>query len=147
MTWAWSVILSSSAYAEPGVGEDLGPLRERQVGSQDYRRLLGTLRHHLEQKLSSHLGQRHVADLIDGDYIVAGPPGQDPPELQLLLGLHQFVYQVSRGGEAYPPLLPAGRDAKPGEQVGLARARVTDEHHGLGSLDVATFCQHGDIRR
>ena len=56
--------------AQPGIGEDLGPLRERQVGGDDDRRPLGPFGDHLEQELRARVGQGHVADLIERDEIV-----------------------------------------------------------------------------
>src|SRR2546422_5431826 len=48
--------------AEPGVGDDLGPLRERQVGRQDDRGPLGPLGDDLEQELGADLGDGGGAD-------------------------------------------------------------------------------------
>ena len=87
-------------FAEAGVGDDLGPLGERQIGGQDHGRLLGPFGDHLEQELGADLGERDVADLVDGDQVVARPAGQDPAELELLLGLDQLVDQVGCRGEA-----------------------------------------------
>jgi hypothetical protein len=105
--------------AEAGVRDDLGPLGEREVGGQDHGGFLSALGDHLEQELGADLGERDVADLVDGDQVVARPAGQDPTELELLLGLDQFVDQVGGGGEADPPLLAAGSDAEGSQQVGL----------------------------
>ena len=56
--------------AEPGVGEDLGPLREGQVGGHDDGGLLGPLGplgDHLEEQFGSDFGKRDIAEFIDDD--------------------------------------------------------------------------------
>jgi hypothetical protein len=43
--------------AEAGVGDDLGPLGEGQIGGQDHGGFLGAFGDHLEQELRADLGQ------------------------------------------------------------------------------------------
>ena len=59
---------------EPGVGKDLGPLREGQVGGHDDGSLLGPLGDHLEEQLGSDFGKRDVAEFIDDDQVIASRP-------------------------------------------------------------------------
>src|SRR6202047_3804829 len=49
---------------EPGVGNHLGPFRERQIGGDDHGGLLGPFGDYLEQELRNELRQRYVDDFI-----------------------------------------------------------------------------------
>src|ERR1700746_1095688 len=101
--------------AEPGVGNNLGPFRERQIGGNDYRRLFSPFCDDLEQKLCADLGQGHVSHFVERDQIVASPAGQRAAELQLMFGLDQFVDQPGGAGEAHSAFLPAGRHRQAGQ--------------------------------
>jgi hypothetical protein len=111
--------------------------------------LLGPFGDHLEQELGADLGQGDVADLVDGDQVVARPAGQDPSELELLLGLDQLVDQVGGRGETDPPLLAAGRDAEGGQEVGLDGVKRMPSSVGLHAADAATrpACQSNSSAR
>ena len=87
MMVARSVMRSISALHRLGVGNHRGPFGERQIGGDDYGRLLGAFGDNLEQKLGAHLGQWHVSHLIERDQIVTGPACQRTAELQLMFGL------------------------------------------------------------
>ncbi len=125
--------------AEPGIRNHLSPFRERQVAGHDYCRLLGPFRDHLEQELRADFRQRHITDLIDCDKVVASPARHGTTELQLMLGLDQFVDQRCRSREAYPALLPAGRNRQSGEQMSLAGPAVAYKDDGLSPCDIAAF--------
>jgi len=49
--------------AQPGIGNHRGPLRKRQIGSDDDGGLLGPFGNDLEQKFGADLGQRHISSL------------------------------------------------------------------------------------
>jgi hypothetical protein len=116
--------------AQPRIGNDLGPFRERQVSGHDHCRLFGPFRDHLEQELGPNFGQRHVADFIERDKVVAGLARQRAAELQLVLGLDHFVDRPRRGRESHSSLLPAGGHRKRGKQMGLAgAARNSEQTH------------------
>src|SRR5712692_5602222 len=71
--------------------------------------------------------------------LVAGPARHGTAELQLMLGLDQFVDQRCRSREAYPALLTAGRNRQSGEQMSLAGAAVAYKDDGLSPCDIAAF--------
>lgn len=119
-------------FAEARIGNDLRPLREGQVRREDDGGRLGPLGNHLEENLRTHLSERHVADLVDGNEVVAGPAGEDATDLDLLLGFHELVDQSCRGREADPSLLSAGRDTQPRSQMRFPRAAVADKDNGFG---------------
>ena len=48
------------SFAEPGVGEDLRPFREGQVGGHDDSGLFCSLGDDLEEQLGSELGERNI---------------------------------------------------------------------------------------
>ena len=47
-------------FAEPSIGDHLGPLGEGQIGGQDHGGLFGAFRNHLEQELRAHFGEGTV---------------------------------------------------------------------------------------
>jgi len=52
--------------------EDAGPLVEGQVRCDDGRAALVALGEHLEEQLGAGLGERHVAEFVDDQQLVAG---------------------------------------------------------------------------
>jgi L-rhamnose mutarotase len=88
------------------------------------------------EDLRPDFSQRHAANFINRDQIVAGPPRQDSTELELMLGFHQFIDQGRRRREPHSPLLPAGRDTQPGQKMGFPRPAFTDEQNGFGALEI-----------
>jgi hypothetical protein len=131
--------------AQPGIRNHLSPFRERQVAGHDYCRLLGPFRDHLEQELRADFRQRHITDFIDCDKVVAGPARHRTAELQLVLGLDQFVDQCCRSRESHSALLPAGRDRQSGEQMSLAGAAITYKDDWLRLRDVVALGQFVDL--
>jgi hypothetical protein len=109
--------------------------------------VVGPIGDDLEQELGAELGEGDVADLVDGDDVVARPARQHPPQLELLLGLDQLVDQRRGGGEAHPPSLAAGGDAQGRQQVGLTSAAIADKYDRLGAFDVAALGQLAQLRR
>ena len=102
--------------------EHLGPLVERQVGGDQDRATLVALAEHLEQQLSAGLGQRHEAEFVDDQELVAGEPLLVSEELFLVARLDQLMNQRGGGGEADRETLLAGRQAETEGDVGLAGA-------------------------
>ena len=49
------------------VGEGRGPLRERQIRSQDHRSLLVAFGHHLEEQIGLIATEGQIADLVDDE--------------------------------------------------------------------------------
>ena len=66
---------------EAGVGEDLGPFAEGQVGGDDQRAAFVALGEDLEDELGGAVGQREVAELVNDDELGAGVAGNDAGEL------------------------------------------------------------------
>ena len=83
------------------------PLGERQVRCEDDGRSLCAFSNHLEEKLGTDFGEWNITNLVDCDQIVPAPPCHHAPQLKLVLGFNQFIYQSRRGREANSPLLPA----------------------------------------
>jgi len=52
--------------------EDLGPLLEGQIRSDQCRAPFVALAEHLEEQLGARLGERHEAELVDDQQFVAG---------------------------------------------------------------------------
>src|SRR5919106_769163 len=71
---------------EPGVGEHLRPLAERQVGRDDQAAALMSFGEDLEDELGGAVGQREIAQLINDDKLGAGVACDDAGELAAALG-------------------------------------------------------------
>ena len=109
MMCARSVIAIREGLAQARVENDLRPLRKRQVGGEQYRRTFGSVGDDMEQELGTEFGQRHVADLIDCNHVVARPAAQHD----------ELVDQCSRGGEAHAFSLTARGHAQRRQQMVL----------------------------
>ena len=59
--------------AQPGVGDHLGPFGEGQVGGQDDGGFFGPFGHDLKQEFGTDFGQWQIADLVQGDEVIARP--------------------------------------------------------------------------
>ena len=81
-------------------GEHAGPLVERQVAGDDGGAALVALAEHLEQQLGAGLRQRHVAEFVDDQELVAGKLALKPQQSLVVARLDQFVHHGRRGGEA-----------------------------------------------
>ncbi len=113
-------------FAESGIRDHLRPLREGKVRGQNYSRSCGAFGNHLKQELRPDFSERYVAHFVDRDQVVATPARHHPPQLQLMLRLHQLIDQ--RGGcrEANSSPLPTCRHAQASKKMrlpGSARAR------------------------
>ena len=71
--------------AQPGVGKDLCPFREWQIGGNDQSRSLGSFADDLKHQLRADLSERDITHLINGDQIVACPSLQSASELVMVL--------------------------------------------------------------
>ena len=87
-------------------------------GDQD-RATLVALAEHLEQQLSAGLGQRHEAECVDDQELVAGEPLLEPQQLFLVARLHELVDLRGGDDEADRETLLAGRQAETEGDVGL----------------------------
>jgi hypothetical protein len=130
--------------AEPGVGEDLRPLGEGQVGGYDDGGLFGSLCDHLEEQLGGDFGQRDIAEFIDDDQLHAGLAGQHAPQTLLPLRFDELVDQRSGCGKAHSSALTTGGDRQAGGEMTLAGAGVADQQDRLGAFEIAAFGQGAD---
>ena len=78
---------STTALASRGVGEDLGPFAEGQVGGDDQAAAFVAFGEDLEDELGGAVGQGEVAELVDDDELGAGVARDDAGELAACLGL------------------------------------------------------------
>ena len=62
-----------------GVGKDLRPLGEREVGRDNQRRALVEAADEVEQELSAGLGGRQVAEFVEHNQIDVGEGVSEPP--------------------------------------------------------------------
>src|SRR5262245_58193936 len=99
--------------AQPGIGKDLCPFREWQIGSNDQGRSLGSFADDLKHQLRADLSEGDIAHLINGDQIVACPSLQSASELVMVLRFNQLVDQSGGSNKADSLLLPAGSQTEP----------------------------------
>jgi hypothetical protein len=66
---------------EPGVGEHLGPLAERQVGGGDQRSAFVALADDLEDEFGGTVGEGQVAKFVEDEKLDAGVAADDPCEV------------------------------------------------------------------
>src|SRR5260370_35742681 len=84
-------------------------LVERQIAGDDRRAALVALAEDLEEQIAPSWRQRHVAQFVDDQGLVAGALPLEAEQAFLVPGLDQFVDDGSGGGGAHPPPPPAGR--------------------------------------
>src|SRR5579859_2374477 len=111
--------------------EDFGPFVERQIAGYEDRGPLIASAEHLEQELRAGLGQRHVAELIDDQELVAGELLVQAQQPFLVAGFHELMHQSGGGGEPDRESLLAGGEAETERNVGLARAGVAERDQVL----------------
>ena len=68
-----------------GVGKDLRPLGECEVGRDDQRRALVEAADEVEQELPAGLGERQVAEFVEHDQIDAGEGVSEPRGVEMEL--------------------------------------------------------------
>jgi hypothetical protein len=131
---------------QAGIGEDLGPLAEGEIGGHHQRATLVAFGDHLEDQLRRSLGQGQVAELVQDDELGACVAPHDPPQLTPTLGFLQLVGETSKRREAHPPSLLAGTDRQCRRQHRLAGAGLPDEDHRLAIVDPRALGECGDRR-
>ena len=133
--------------AQPRVGDDLRPFRERQVGGHDHRRLLRPVGDHLEHQLARRLGDRHVAQLVDADQVEPLPPAKRAAELAGMGRLCQLVDQPGWRREPDVAALSAGGDAQAGCEMGFACASLAEQQDRFGTGQIPALGQRAQLRR
>src|ERR1039458_7436515 len=129
---------------EPGVGEDLGPLREGHVGGHYYGGRLSPLGDYLEEQFGCAFGKRDIAELVDDDQLHTRPAGQHPAQALFPLRLDELVDQRSGSRKAHSLALTARSDSQAGGKMTLACAGVTNQQDGLGTFEIAALGQGAD---
>ena len=117
-----------------GVAEHRGPFSEGEVGSDDDRGALVEPAHHVEQELSSGLGEGQVTEFVDNDEIapgelLGGAALATGPELDLEL-VNQLDGVIAAPAEALPD---TGADNGGGED-GSCRRRSRRPAQGCAYL-------------
>ena len=102
--------------------EDFRPFIERQIGGDDHRASLVALRDGFEQKFGAGFGQRHEAELIDDQQMLAGELFLQAQKTPLIARFHQFMNQGGGGDKANLQALLAGRQAETKGNMGFAGA-------------------------
>ena len=104
-------------------GEHAGPLVEGQVAGDDGRAALVALAEDLEQQLGAGRRQRHVAQLVDDQQLVAGELALQAQQTLFIARLVQLVDQGRGGGEADRETLLTGGQSEPQRNVGYVVSR------------------------
>src|SRR3954468_5499027 len=115
---------------QAGVGEDLGPFAEREVGGDDQAAAFVAFGDDLKDELGGARGQGQVAQLIEADELGAGVAADDAGEFAARFGFLEFVGQSGERGEADAPALLAGADGQRDREVRRAAARRTSRSRG-----------------
>ena len=131
-------------FGEAGVGEDLGPFAEGQVGGDDQAAAFVALADDLEDELGGAFGQVQVSELVKDHQLGAGVAADDPGEFAAAVGFLQLVGEAGEGGEADAAALLAGADREAGGEHRLAGAALADEHDRLAVVDPGALGQGGD---
>ena len=93
------------------------------------------MRDQLEQQLGSGFGERHEAEFVDDQELVAGQLLLQAQEPAFVSGLHQLVHEGGRGGEAVGEALLAGGQPEAEGCMGLASAARAEGDDVLAALD------------
>ena len=103
--------------------EDFRPFIERQIGGDNHRAAFVTLRDGFEQKFGAGFRQRHEAEFIDDQQMLAGQLFLQAQKTPLITRFHQFVNQGGGGDKADLQAL-LGRPPSRGQgQYGFCRCR------------------------
>ena len=106
------------------IGDDLDPLRERQVGGGRDRGALLSLGENLEHQLRPAGFELHVTQFVEQQQVDSSVTGDEAREALLLSGFGEFVHQL-RAGDATNTLSHLERlHPETNERVALAGARV-----------------------
>ena len=102
--------------------EDFGPFLEGQVAGHQGGAALVALAENLEEQFGAGLGQRHEAQFIDDQQLIAGDLLLEAEQLLFVAGLDQFADQRGGGGEAHAMSALAGSQSQGQGDVRLAGA-------------------------
>jgi hypothetical protein len=108
-----------------------GPLVERQIAGDDGGATLVALAEHLEQQLGAGWRERHIAELVDDQELIAGELALQSQEALFVAGLEQLVDQAGGSDKADGQPLLASSQAEPKGGVTLAVivAGIASEPH------------------
>jgi hypothetical protein len=122
--------------SEPLGAKHAGPFIERQVAGHDGGASLVALAEDLEQQFGAGLRQRHIAEFVDDQELVAGDLALQAQEPLLVAGLNQLLHEGGGGREADRQAFLAGCQTEPQCDMALAGAGVADRDDVLTPLDV-----------
>jgi hypothetical protein len=105
---------------EAGVGDDVAPFAEWQVGGDGDRVFLFAFGDDLEQQFGAAGVELDVAELVEAEQIEASVAGDESGEFAVVGGFDEFVDELGGGDVADSSALLAGGDAESDEEVGLA---------------------------
>ena len=124
---------------QSGVREHLRPFGKRQIRRQDDRRAFGSFRDDLKKQLGSDLRERHIADFIKNDQVIARPASEGSSQQIVMLRFDQFIDQPGGGRKANSLLLLTRRHAQSGCQMRLARPGIADQNNRFGAFEITAF--------
>ena len=102
---------------QPFGGKEAGPFVKRQIAGHQGRAAFVALTEHLKQQLGAGLRERHIAEFINDQQLVAGQLALQAAQSLLVPGLDQLVDQGRGGGEANRQPLLARRQAEPKREM------------------------------
>ena len=107
---------------EPFRAQDFGPFGEGQVAGDHRRATLVALAEHLEEQFGAGFRQRHEAQFVDDEQLIAGDLFLEAQELLLIASLDQLTDQSGGGDEANAVVMLAGGQAEGQRDMRLAGA-------------------------
>lgn len=115
--WARKVSRSTTAAAQPRVGERLAPLAERRVGGDRDRGPLVALGQHQEQELGPPSVEVQVPELGEAQQVEPPIPPDDLGQLPLVLGLDELVDERRCRHVADPETPLTSGDPEPDQEI------------------------------
>ncbi len=115
---------------QPLGSEHAGPLVEWQVGGNDGRAALVALAEDLKQQLSPGLRQRHVAEFVDHQELVAGELALQPQQPLLVASLDAPCISAGLAGAKQDGVdnTENGRDPGQAQSVGSKEPPIDRDH-------------------
>src|SRR3954453_2423368 len=160
-----SILASSSSCTKPGdaaklSSAPLSPLwscdgphhpgsrqEPRQIAGPQGRAAFVALAEHLKQQLGAGLRERHIAEFINDQQLVAGQLALQAAQSLLVPGFNHLMDQGRSSDEPDRQPFLTSRQAEPQREMGLAGAAVAERDDGLTAGDVfaAGQLQHQDF--
>jgi len=135
---------------EPLRAEDLGPFGEGQIAGDHGGATFIALTEHLEEQFGAGLGERHEAEFIDDEQLVAGDLLLEAEQLLLIVCFDQLADQSRGSSEADAVSALTGSQAEGECDMGLAGAGVAKQQDVLlaqQELAAGQFQDHRLVER